>query len=88
MFSSVFYLKLKDKHCFLGDLIVSIAQPQKGRQNSNLNENFHSRIENLGHIWMMRIFDSKIKFFSEKELPLKGVSTHSKCFIGKYTTFH
>ena len=62
-------------------LILSTDLPQqnlsKGRQNSNFNKNIHSRIENSSQIWEMRIFDSKIKFFSEKELPLPKLFTNT-----------
>ena len=48
------------------------TQPHKRRQNSNLKENFHPRIENSSKKWEMRFLKPKIKFFSEIELPLLG----------------
>ena len=40
------------------------AQPHKRRQNSNLKENFHPRIENSSKKWSMTFFSPKLSFFS------------------------
>ena len=39
------------------------AQPHKRRQNSNLKENFHPRIENSSKKWSMTFFSPKLSFF-------------------------